>query len=107
MNTPSLASYAGAAGDNGCNTGTVCSGPAQAAHDLFMWQADLTNLLPEVTDSSVVVAAGANTTTPSTVSVTVAWTNKSVDQTYVVQDGACRLLDLPCQLRRQNAIGQQ
>lgn len=65
--------YAGAAAANGdgCVGSTESCNPAEmAAHDLFLWQQQITETLPGNPTGSVVVS---DATTPRTYTITVSW----------------------------------
>jgi type IV pilus assembly protein PilV len=65
------ASYGGAAANNGCDPGggVNCTPAQMAAHDLFVWQAQVVALMPA--GVGVVQFAG---TTPPTYTIQVTWT---------------------------------
>lgn len=74
-NGSNLVNYsAGVAASGGCNSGTVCTAAAQAAHDLFSWQQDLTAMLPAPAPvTTITAAAGPDKDSPYVVTVTVNW----------------------------------
>jgi len=79
--------YAGAVGNNqNCNDGTtVCAPNEQAAHDIYMWAADLAVAVPTVTATNIAVTAAADQDLPYTVTITINWTDKNTAQ---LTDGA-------------------
>lgn len=70
------AAYAGAAENNECDrqSGDGCTPAQMAAHDLFVWQAQVARLLPNGAGS--VAYAG---TDPPTYTITVSWTEPGED----------------------------
>ncbi len=69
------AAYAGAGADNGCVGGTVnCSAPQMAAQDIFLWQQQADDTLP---DGQVTVTYSA--AVPSVYTVTVSWSEAGQD----------------------------
>jgi type IV pilus assembly protein PilV len=75
--------YAGAAADNNCyGAGSVDCAPAlMAANDLFVWQQQVSAILPGG-NANVAVPAG---TVPFTYTITINWTESGgVVQTYVL-----------------------
>lgn len=87
VNSASLASYTGAGVDNQCHVDKVCSGAELAANDLFLWLEDMQALLPNTAsiDPEIQVVPGATATTPSTVTVTVNWVDRTDNLSYSVQ----------------------
>ena len=75
--------YAGTAATNSCSGGalraTLCSSAQMAAHDLYLWQAQIAALMPPGTTGSVAVATGG-TNLPSTYTVTLAWREAGTGQ---------------------------
>jgi type IV pilus assembly protein PilV len=74
VNRGAGAAYQGAAADNNCDDptgggGVDCSPAQMAAHDLFVWQAQIAQNLPGGT-GAVAVNLGTN---PTTYTVTVSW----------------------------------
>lgn len=74
VNRSAGAAYQGAAADNNCDDptgggGVDCSPAQMAAHDLFVWQAQIAQNLPAGTGAIVVDL----TTNPTTYTVTVSW----------------------------------
>ncbi len=72
VNRPGLAAYAGAAADNNCDPGGgVNCAPAQmAAHDLFVWNQQVQQILPEGQWQVQFNAA----TAPPSYTIQVSWT---------------------------------
>lgn len=70
------AGYGGAAADNNCGPGgdTNCTAAQMAAHDLFVWQADVAAQLPN--GVGTVQYAG---TTPPTYTISVDWQEVGID----------------------------
>jgi type IV pilus assembly protein PilV len=80
------AAYAGGASDNACDdteTGIDCSPAEMAAHDLFLWAAELDAALPGGA-GTVAVDSGVN---PVRYTVTVGWDEPSqnVPVTFVIE----------------------
>ncbi len=70
-NSTAQVAYAGAAANNNCVALAINCTPAQmAAHDLLLWQQDVTNMVPAGVGN--VQFNGA--TVPSTYTITVTWT---------------------------------
>jgi type IV pilus assembly protein PilV len=87
VNRLAQAAYAGAGADNNCDPagggGVDCAPPQMAAHDLFLWNADVAAQLPNGV-GTVAFAAG----TPPTYTITVTWDEVGLGQvteTLVVQ----------------------
>ena len=68
--------YAGSAANNNCSGGALranlCSPTQMAAHDLYLWRAQIAALMPPGTSGSVSVATGG-TNLPSTYTITLSW----------------------------------
>ena len=87
VNRLGQAAYAGGGADNNCDPdaggGVDCTPPQMAAHDLFLWNADVAAQLPNGV-GAVTFAAG----TPPTYTITVTWEEVGLGQvieTLVVQ----------------------
>jgi type IV pilus assembly protein PilV len=76
--------YAAAGADNGCaGAGAVNCTPAQmAANDIFLWQRQITQTFPGGTGNGTVAFVDG---TPATYTITMTWTDKGGNQTYVLQ----------------------
>ncbi len=88
-NEANVASYnfdSGSSGvsDQGCNSGTICTGVAMATHDLFMWNADLNNLLPGAPVATVVPVAANAVGSIFNVTITVTWADRGDNHSYSV-----------------------
>lgn len=86
MNRGAETDYENAAADNNCDDptgsgGTDCTPAEMAAHDLFLWEAEVAQALPGG-QGAVDVDTGTN---PTTYTVTVSWdeTNQDAPATFV------------------------
>ncbi len=72
-----LQAYAGSPTAGGCNSGSFCDGLTLAAHDLSVWQSELTSMLPTLESANIVVTPPAVAGEPTTVMVTTTWTDRA------------------------------
>lgn len=85
INLATLQAYGGDPQGGGCNSGTVCDGPTQAAHDLSVWQGELASILPSLDGASIVVTPSPVAGEPTTVTVTIDWSDRTdTNLTYSV-----------------------
>lgn len=84
-----LLAYNNAVGvNNNCNNGTIICTPAQqAAHDIYMWQTELTALLPNSVSSplntAIEVAVPVAPSALYTVKVTIGWKDRNEEMSYI------------------------
>lgn len=75
--------YAGAAANNSCSGGalraTLCTSAQMAAHDLYLWQAQIAALMPPGTTGTVAYVSGG-TNLPATYTITLAWREAGTGQ---------------------------
>ena len=83
------AAYAGAAANNGCDAGVDCTPAQMAAHDLFLWNQQVQQQLPNG-QPLVVFNAG----TPPTYTIRVRWDEPSAQAGFVEQQIAIQVPDL-------------
>jgi Tfp pilus assembly protein PilV len=80
------AAYAGTAANYGCSGGiwstsvTLCTSAQMAAHDLYLWQAQIAALMPPGTVGAVSVTPAGNNL-PSTYTITLSWREPGNGQT--------------------------
>lgn len=83
------AAYAGAEGDNGCDSGEECSPAEMAAHELFLWNAQVEEQLPGG-ESEILFDPGA----PPTYTIRVQWDEPSSADGFVEQQLVIQVPDI-------------
>lgn len=81
-NIAGITNYTSTGSDQGCNSGTTCTPANMAAHDVYMFQNELNNLLPGTATVNINVTPPAQTDSPATAAITVTWTDRSDTFSY-------------------------